>query len=113
MTRRSLSRRDRLKVWDATDGVCYLCGCKIQVGEKWQIEHPVAIGLGGSDKLEDLKLAHDACHKPKTATDTRMIRKADRQRAKHLNAKKPTSRPIPGSKASGWKKRMDGTVERR
>jgi hypothetical protein len=26
---------------------------------------------------------------------------------------RPSMNPMPGSKASGWRKRMDGTVERR
>jgi 5-methylcytosine-specific restriction enzyme A len=41
------------------------------------------------------------------------IAKAKRQQRAHLGAKARKSRPIPGSRASGLRKRMDGTVERR
>jgi len=38
--------------------------------------------------------------------------KADRVLKKNFGLK-PKGRPMPGSKASGLRKRMDGTVERR
>lgn len=87
-SRRRISKRDRVKIFDAADGICHLCGVKIQIGEEWDVEHPLALSLGGSDHIDDLRPAHVACHKTKTADDHRMRAKADRQRAKHLGVRK-------------------------
>lgn len=112
MKRRKLTRADRVRIFDANGGVCYLCKCKIQVGERWEAEHPDPLWAGGSDDPSKLKPAHINCHAIKTADETAQRAKEFRQRAAHLGIKKPVSRPIPGSKASGVRKRMNGTVER-
>lgn len=57
--------------------------------------------------------AHKACHRRETAErDLPQIAKAKRRLARHIGAYR-SRRPMPGSKASGLRKRMDGTVERR
>jgi hypothetical protein len=42
----------------------------------------------------------------------RAIRKADRQARRHAGIGKSRN-PIPGSRASKWKRRMDGRIEER
>ena len=112
--RRHISRRDRLKIFEAAEGRCHICEIKIKVGEAWQVEHPIAIALGGSDEIDEMRPAHVACHKVKTREDVGRICKADRQKARHLGISKTRKgKPLPGTKASGLRKRMDGTVERR
>ncbi len=110
--RRSLSRLARIRVFDAAGGVCHLCGQKIHVGERWDVEHVRALSLGGADDESNMRPAHYACHKIKSAEEAPRKAKADRQRAAHLGIRKPSSRPIPGSRASGIRKRMSGEVER-
>ncbi len=111
--RRSLSRLARIRVFDAAKGVCHLCETKIHVGEGWEVEHVRALSLGGADDETNMRPAHVACHRIKTSEEAPRKAKADRVRANHLGIRKPTSRPIPGSKASGLRKRFDGSVERR
>jgi hypothetical protein len=54
------------------------------------------------------------CHSYKTRMhDIPMAAKTLRQQDKHSGIKKRQRCPMPGSKASGIRKRMDGTVERR
>lgn len=112
--RLKLSKQQRLELFLRHEGRCYLCGLTIRSGEAWDVEHIVAVGLGGGNDLENLRPAHaDAkCHKAKTKVDVGMMRKADRIKAKHLGASRPKG-SIPGSKKSGWKRKMDGTVVRR
>lgn len=104
---------ERAKVFRANGGVCYLCDRKIAPGEKWEVEHIKAKGLGGSNDPDNLRPAHIDCHAGKTRRDVAIMRKADRQGKKHLGIKRRKGPPMPGTKASGWKKRIDGTVERR
>jgi len=54
------------------------------------------------------------CHSLKTTKlDVPGIAKTKRILAKRIKADRPKSRPLPGTKASGLRKRMDGRVERR
>lgn len=103
----------RLRNFRDHDGRCHICGLKIHVGEKWDSDHVKRIEDGGVNRESNLAPAHRACHSKKTAEENRRQAKADRMAKKHLGIKPRKSRPIAGSKASGWKRKMDGTVERR
>lgn len=112
--RKPLTPTQRLKLFEEHKGVCVLCGRKIGAGEPWIDEHLRALGLGGSNDWENRGPAHKACAEAKTRKeDMPRIVKAKRQKLSHLGLKKPKGRPLPGTKASGWKHNMDGSWERR
>lgn len=113
MTRRSLSKLQRVRVFDRAAGLCHLCGQKIHVGQRWDVEHVKPLSMGGADDETNMQPAHASCHAGKTAAEAGPRAKADRIRARHLGIIAKPTRPIPGSKASGLRKRMDGSVERR
>ncbi|WP_368669526.1 HNH endonuclease [Roseibium sp. RKSG952] len=77
---------DRVKdrVFMRFQGRCHRTGLKIQAGDKWELEHLKALGLGGENRERNLApiLAGDP-HKEKTAEEVGMMRKADRMRRKH------------------------------
>jgi 5-methylcytosine-specific restriction endonuclease McrA len=95
-----------MKIWEREGGYCHLCQGLIKVGDKWEIEHVIPLALGGADDESNMALAHKRCHASKTIEDVHRLAKAKRQRAKHIGAKRPIS-------WSKWRKRMDGTVERK
>ena len=102
--RRSLTRNQRVRIFDSNQGCCHICGEKIHVGEPWDADHVVPRGLTGSDNLDEFRPTHKACHKEKTRDDNRAVKKAVRVRAKHLGIKNP-------SKWQGkFKRKVDGTV---
>ena len=112
--RKSLSTRDRLRIFTLHGGVCHLCGGKVQAGEAWDVSHDTPLELGGDDDDENRKPAHRKCHRAYTAAvDIPNIAKAKRREAKHLGAKAPSARPLPGSRASGWKQKLSGEWVRR
>jgi len=111
MTRRMSAKR-RAAVFAAHDGLCHICEGKIGVGEAWEVEHRIPLEISGDDGDDNLAPAHIACHRAKTKGDARTIAKARRVHQKHTGARKPKG-TIPGSKASGWKRKLDGTVVRR
>lgn len=89
--------------------ICHICKGEIDLAiSSWEAEHPVPFALGGRDVWP----AHWRCHKTKTATDASEIAKGKRMRDRNLGIKR-SARPMPGSRASGLRKRMDGSVERR
>jgi 5-methylcytosine-specific restriction protein A len=111
--RRSLSTTARLRIFENRGGVCHLCEQKIQVGEKWEVEHRIPLAMGGADDETNMFPAHRKCHAVKSKADAGKLAKVTRIRAKHRGAWKRTGRPVDGSVRSGWKIKMDRTVERR
>ena len=89
--------------------------CNAPLSRGVEFDHyPSPAGDPGSDGLDNCVSCCPTCHKRKTTTyDIPMLAKGKRVSDKHLGIKAKTSRPIPGSKASGIRKRFDGTVERR
>lgn len=88
------------------------CAMPMRAGNLF-FDHDKADGLGGEPTLEKCRVLCGACHDAKTfGHDNPIMQKADRIRKKHYGIKR-SSKPLPGTKRSGLRKRMDGTVERR
>jgi 5-methylcytosine-specific restriction enzyme A len=106
-------RRVYLRVWDRFGGVCQ-CGCgrKITAGEPWNLDHVIAVINGGPNRESNFVPLLVSCHKAKTREDLAIKSKTARIKAAHLGVK-AKSRPMPGSKASKFKRKMDGRVVRR
>jgi hypothetical protein len=110
--RRSLTRRQRIKLFDAHKGICYLCETKIVPGEAWIDEHIDPRSISANDSMENRAPVHAACAKKKTKTDVATIASVLRIRAKHLGIKK-SGRRMPGGRDSEWKKTFNhGWVKR-
>ena len=72
--RLEFSRKVRMAAFDRAAGRC-------------DYDHILPAALGGKAELANCQCLCIACHKAKTASDVRMLRKADRQRAARANAK--------------------------
>lgn len=111
MARRSISDTERTRIFLAHQGVCAVCGGKI-VGKAWDLDHGRALALLGDDTEDNLYPVHRSpCHREKTKADVARIAKAKRNETRQLGAHRSRS-PLPGSRASGIRKRMNGQVER-
>ena len=95
------------------NGVSVISGRPFTAKDKPQFDHVVPLWLGGSNRESNLQAIHADEHARKTSVEAGVRAKINRQQAKHLGIKKRSSRPMPGSKAAGLKKCMDGTVMRR
>lgn len=104
--------RVRARVFLRFGGVCQECTVKIS-GKRWICDHRVAIINGGANRENNLGPIHEACDKTKTAADVAEKSDVARKRLKFLGIAPKKGRPMPGSKASGLRKRMNGEVERR
>lgn len=77
--RRKMTRARAAAIFLRENGCCYVCRRKLRIGvDKYQIEHPKALSLGGSDADADLRVICDDCHKPKTAQDAAEKARRDR-----------------------------------
>lgn len=109
--RKPISTRERLRLFARKAGICHLCGAKILAGDAWDVSHAIPLELGGADDETNWDIAHRKCHRRHTAKqDIPAIARAKRREARHLGAKAPSRRPIPGSRNTKFRKRMDGTV---
>jgi len=106
--------KDRLLL--RANGRCESCGF-ILVGQAVEFDHRIAlinwVGEGHGNRESNLwVIGRKCCHIQKTKRDVATKSLAARKR-KGLNKLKRVRRPVPGSKASGWKHKMDGTWVKR
>jgi len=111
-TRKPMTAKRKLEIFQAAQGVCHWCHAKIGVGERWDADHITPLAHGGTEDPSNLAPIHVHCHKEKTRQDVANISRAVRLEQKHLGARKPKG-TMPGSKNSKFKRRMDGTVDAR
>lgn len=93
--------------------ICNLCGTPIDGRrDRWHESHDPAIPrhMGG----DVTGIAHEACNlRHNNEHDTPLYWKIKRVRQRHIGARVTKSRPMAGTKASGWKHKMSGEWVRR
>ena len=105
--------RVRLRVLIRANRLCAGCTRIIRPGDEWTCDHKVALINGGPNRETNLQPLCEWCDPQKTARDVAEKSKVARMAAAHAGIRRRVGRPMIGTKASGWRKRMDGTVERR
>ena len=127
--RREFSAATRRAAWERANGACeglvmspelselgfpkmVRCNAPIDIGN-FHYDHIDPDWFSKDNELENCQVLCHVCHKVKTGWDKRHIAKSKRLQDKRIKARKPKGRPMPGTKRSGLRKRMDGTVERR
>lgn len=84
------------------------CNAPLSCGVEF--DHVILDANSKDNSLENCAAVCIKCHKIKTARhDIPVAAKTMRQRDRHLGIKK-AHHPMPGSRASKWKRLMDGTV---
>jgi 5-methylcytosine-specific restriction endonuclease McrA len=87
--------------------------CNAPLGYGVDFDHVDADYFSKDNSLENCAAICRTCHKAKTRQDVKKIAKSKRIQDRELGIKRKSSRPMPGSKASGFRIRMNRTVERR
>lgn len=105
--------RVRLRVFERYGGTCQLTGRKIMPGDKWDLDHVKPLAMGGEHRESNLQPVLKSAHIEKTKHDVAELAKARRLAAKHAGIEKRKGKPMPGSKASGWKRKITGEWVRR
>lgn len=96
-----------------------MCGCgyKFKDWREPEYNHIIPTSILRDNSLKNCMVLRRACHKEVTKADRREIDKTRRIIKKQLapKAKKKAwpSRPMPGTKRSGWKRPMNGRAHRR
>jgi 5-methylcytosine-specific restriction protein A len=106
--RKSFSAKDRARIFAQHDGICGISKRKIQAGEEWQIEHRIALALGGTNDDENLYPALVEPHKGKTRLDVRAIAKCKRiERKADPLTRKPSRMQSRGFQKGGPKQKIN------
>lgn len=123
MARREFTKATKRLAWERSGGRCegegQLYGlpkglrCDASLGAGVEYDHIDLDANSKDNSLENCAAVCPACHRYKTSKiDVPKAAKTKRQQDKNRGIRKPKGRPMPGSKASGIRKRMDGSVER-
>jgi len=107
----SIPPRVKIRIFEKFNGRCAVCTLEIVGKLRPEYDHIIPLCLGGEHRESNLQLLCLPDHKIKTGKDVALKSVAARKRAKHLGIKKPSR--FPGSRDSGWKKKMNGEVVRR
>jgi len=119
MARREFSKAVLRAAFARADGRCEgaltdggRCPCALQVG-RFHYDHIVPAALTEDASLENCQVLCRPCHAAKTVVDVGAIARVRRVRDRHAGIVDPHRRPLPGSKASPYKRLIGGRVVRR
>ena len=103
--------RVKVRVFERAGGRCPHCTLLIAGKLRPAYDHAIALINGGENRESNLQLLCVPCHAKKTKADVAEKSTVARKRQKHLGIRKPSR--FPGSRDSGWKRKMNGEVVRR
>lgn len=107
--RKRITKKMRALVFEKDHGLCYLCGGKVEASERWDLEHEIALDLGGKDEMSNYRVAHVQCHKVKSKADAKLIAKGRRiRRNLDPETRRKSKRPIPKPSTPWPKRKMQG-----
>lgn len=97
--RRAMTPARRRRVAGRQHGLCG-CGCGARLADDFEVDHALALWLGGSEEDTNLVALTKACHSRKTKVDAAKIFKVKRLQARESG----TRRPRPKIKARGFER---------
>jgi len=119
MTRREFSKAVLRAALARADGRCEgvltdgsRCPCALQVG-RFHYDHIVPAALTEDASMENCQVLCRPCHAAKTVVDIGVIARVRRLRDRHMGVADPHRRPLPGGRASPYKRLIGGRVVRR
>lgn len=124
MARNEFTRKTKDAAWERAGAQCEATGALYGLPEGQRCTGSLHFGVhydhvnpdrnSRDNSLENCAAVCPGCHRWKTANrDIPMIAKTNRQQSLARNTKTRKGAPMPGSRASRWKKPMNGPAVRR
>ena len=82
--RERLTDQEKARLYLERDRKCWDCGRVVRPGEKWSIEHIIALENGGSNDWDNLGVCCPNCKPAKDAADHAKAAKSRHVRTKHV-----------------------------
>lgn len=93
--RKTISSKERLRIFNLHGGICHFCSGKIKVNEEWEVSHVIEFRLTQDDSDENRKPAHKKCHRDYTYTEGNpMLAKVERLRLKNMGIRPQPTRKL-------------------
>jgi 5-methylcytosine-specific restriction enzyme A len=109
--RKPLTAKQKLKLFVEHQGICCVCGLKIDgVKEAWD-EHVNPLWRGGTNEWKNRAVAHVKCARAKTSEESPERSKGERVSEFHFGAK--TRGTWGTGRNTKWKRKMNGETVRR
>lgn len=105
--------RVKLRILARQGDRCRDCGQKFGGKLRPEFDHRPAMINGGENRESKIDAVCAPCHAICTKADVAEKSAVAKTRKSHLSIKARKGRPMAGTVASGWRKRFDGTAERR
>lgn len=103
----AIPARVKVRIFELHGRRCGKCGN--DAGARPEFDHIIALINGGEHRESNLWPLCSLCHKIKTKRDVAIKALTAKKIKSHYGFKRRKGRPMPGSKDSGWKRKMDGT----
>jgi 5-methylcytosine-specific restriction protein A len=97
--------RVRLRIFERCGGVCHRSGRKIRAGDKWALDHVIALINGGRNDELNLAPILDEEHKVKSAEDLAIKSKTYRMASKFAGTWPKSKTPLKGRGFSAGRNR--------
>lgn len=107
MTRQEFSAKTRAQAFERQSGRCTHCGVQLTPGNV-EYDHRITCEQGGDNSLENCDPVCRNCHKGKTRSDATIAAKGRSVRRRAYGGTPRSA--VPGSRASRWKRKLDGTI---
>lgn len=92
--------------------VCEVCQAMCKRGQ-YNVDHIIPCWEGGKGEVDNGRIICLPCHRDKSSEEGRLTQQADKKGRKDRGLRKAQFRPLPGTRASGWKAKIGGEWERR
>lgn len=109
--RAEFSKLTKRQAYQRCGGICEACCLVIQGTPEYDHKSPDFVSKDNS--LENCQVLCYRCHRFKSAEDRPEIDRTRRLEEKRLGLRVKRRPAMAGSRKSRWKRKMDGTVERR
>ena len=113
--RKEFSRKTMRQAFERARGRCERCQIVLRPGMRREYDHRITDYHSKRNDLYNCQVLCQNCHALKTKKDRKHIAKSERvlYTGAGVRSKTLKGKPMPGTKASGIKKKLDGTVLKR
>ena len=109
--RKEFSAKTKLEAFERCRGRCEGADCDVLLRPgRWHCDHVIPCELDGDNSLGNAQCLCEPCHRTKTGQkDIPAIAKSKRIR-RRLKGIRKSRNPLPGGRASKWKRKVSGEV---
>ena len=112
--RQEFTTRTKAAAFRRANGCCEACGVKLGAGKAApEYDHKLSCEEGGDNSIQNCAVLCGPCHGLKTHKIEAPAKAQGRRNLMKHHGQTRSRFPLPGGRGGKWKRKIDGTVERR